>query len=56
MAGDAATILAEWIPIYFTPTFQDPRFNNEQGVMSMYDLFLNNKGYYVKGKVTNYSA
>jgi hypothetical protein len=56
MAGDAATILAEWIPIYFTPTFQDPRFNNEQGVMSMYDLFVNNKGYYVKGKVTNYSA
>ena len=22
MAGDAATILAEWIPIYFTPVFQ----------------------------------
>lgn len=56
MAGDAATILAEWIPVYFTPTFQDPRFKNEQGVMSMYDLFVNNKGYYVKGKVTNYGA
>ena len=56
MAGDAATILAEWIPIYFTPTFQDPRFKNEQGVMSMYDLFVNNSGYYVKGKVTNFGA
>lgn len=56
MAGDAATILAEWIPVYFTPTFQDPRFKNEQGVMSMYDLFVNNAGYYVKGKVTNYGA
>lgn len=56
MAGDAATILAEWIPIYFTPTFQDPRFKNEQGVMSMYDLFVNNAGYYVKGSVTNFGA
>ena len=56
MAGDAATILAEWIPVYFTPTFQDPRFKNEQGVMSMYDLFVNNAGYYVKGKVTNFNA
>ena len=25
MAGDSATILAEWIPVYFTPTFQSPR-------------------------------
>lgn len=24
MAGDAAIILAEWIPIYFTPVFQSP--------------------------------
>jgi hypothetical protein len=56
MAGDAATILAEWIPVYFTPTFQSPRFQNEQGVMSMYDLFVNNAGYYVKGTVSNYSA
>lgn len=56
MAGDAATILAEWIPIYFTPTFQSPRFKNEQGVMSMYDLFVNQAEYYVGGKVTNYAA
>lgn len=56
MAGDAATILAEWIPVYFTPTYQSPQFKNEQGVMSMYDLFVNNPGYYVKGKVTGYSA
>lgn len=56
MAGDAATILAEWIPVYFTPTFQDPTFKNEQGVMSMYDLFVNNSGYYFKGTVSNYNA
>ena len=56
MAGDSATILAEWIPIYFTPTFQNPRLYNEQGLMSMYDMFVNNAGYYVKGAVSNYSA
>ena len=56
MAGDSATILAEWIPIYFTPTFQAPRLYNEQGVMSMYDMFVNNSDYYVKGTVSNYSA
>ncbi len=56
MAGDAATILAEWIPVYFTPTFQSPQFQNETGVMSMYDMFVNNAGYYKKGSVTNYGA
>lgn len=56
MAGDAAMILAEWIPVYFTPMFQGPRFKNEQGVMSMYDLFVNNAGYYRKGSISNYTA
>jgi len=56
MAGDAATILAEWIPVYFTPTFQSPRLSNEQGVMSMYDMFVNNPLYYVKGSISNYGA
>lgn len=56
MAGDAATVLAEWIPLYFTPVFQNPTFNNQQGVMSMYDLFVNNAGYYVKGTLSNYAA
>lgn len=56
MAGDAALVLAEWIPVYFTPVHQSPRFKNEQGIMSMYDMFVNNAGYYVRGKVTNYGA
>lgn len=56
MAGDSATILAEWIPVYFTPTFQSPRLYNEQGVMSMYDMFVNQPNYYVKGTVSNYTA
>jgi Major capsid protein Gp23 len=56
MAGDAAVVLAEWIPIYFTPVFQAPTLQNQQGLMSMYDLFVNNAGYMVKGTVTGYSA
>jgi len=56
MAGDAAVVLAEWIPIYFTPVFQAPTLQNQQGLMSMYDLFVNNAGYYVKGTVSNYTA
>jgi hypothetical protein len=56
MAGDAATILAEWIPIYFTPVFQAPTLQNQQGLMSMYDLFVNNSGYYAKGTCSNYTA
>jgi hypothetical protein len=56
MAGDAAVVLAEWIPIYFTPVFQAPTLQNQQGLMSMYDLFVNNAGYMVKGTVSNYTA
>jgi Major capsid protein Gp23 len=29
MAGDAAMVLAEWIPIYFTPVFQAPYLQNQ---------------------------
>jgi hypothetical protein len=56
MAGDSATILAEWIPVYFTPVFQSPTFNNSQGVMSMYDMFINNRNYFAQGTVSNYGA
>lgn len=56
MAGDAAVILAEWIPIYFTPVWQAPYLQNQQGLMSMYDLFINNAKYFAKGTVSNYAA
>jgi hypothetical protein len=29
MAGDAAMVLAEWIPIYFTPVWQAPYLQNQ---------------------------
>jgi hypothetical protein len=32
MAGDAALIHAEWIPIYFTPVWQAPTLQNQQGL------------------------
>jgi len=56
MAGDAALILAEWVPIYFTPVFQSPILQNQQGLMSMYDMFVNNAKYFAKGTVSGYAA
>ena len=56
VVGDSATILAEWIPLYATPVFQSPDLNNYQGMMSLYDLFVNNAGYYRFGRISNYSA
>jgi hypothetical protein len=56
MAGDAATVLAEWIPLYSTPLFQNPTLNNQGGMCSIYDLFVNNASYYRTGEISNYSA
>ena len=54
--GDSATVLAEWIPLYFTALWQDPNLMNRRGLMSMYDLILNRSEYLVSGKVSNYTA
>jgi hypothetical protein len=56
MPGDSAVILADWVPIYFTPTFQAPELVNARGLMSLYDMFVNEKNYFVKGTVTNFAA
>lgn len=56
MPGDSATILAEWVPMYFTPVFQSPNLQGERGVMSLYDLFVNNAGYYRSGVVSSFNA
>lgn len=56
MPGDSATILAEWIPLYMTPVWQSPDLQGQRGVMSMYDLFVNNSAYYRKGTISNYGA
>lgn len=56
MPGDSAMILAEWIPMYFTPVFNSPNLQGERGLMSLYDLFINNSAYYRSGTITNYGA
>ena len=54
--GDAAVILAEWVPLYFTPTFQAPNLKNHKGCLSFYDLFINQPKYLVKGGIANFNV
>lgn len=54
--GDAAVILGEWIPLYWTPTFQNSNLTNSRGLLSMYDVLVNNSSFFVKGTLTNYTA
>ena len=55
--GDAATILAEWIPLYATPVFQAPELQNHQGMTSLYHLENNQAvAYYRYGNISNYGA
>lgn len=53
--GDSAIVLCEWIPLYFTPTFQAPNLKNHRGAMSFYDLFLNKPEYLCKGVISNFN-
>ena len=54
--GDSAIILAEWVPLYFTPTFQAPNLRNHKGALSFYDLFVNKPEYLVKGAIANFNV
>lgn len=56
VVGDAATILAEWVPLYASPVFQSYDLNNYQGLMSLYATLINNAAYYRKGTISNYTA
>lgn len=56
VVGDAAAILAEWVPLYASPVFQAPDLSNQQGMMSLYTTIINNAGYYLKGTVSGYVA
>ena len=53
--GDSAVVLAEWIPLYFTPTFQAPNLKNHKGALSFYDLFINKPEYLAKGAIANFN-
>lgn len=52
--GDSSVILAEWVPLYFTPTFQAPNLKNHKGALSFYDLFVNKAEYLCKGYISNF--
>lgn len=54
--GDSAIVLAEWIPLYFTPTFQAPNLRNHKGCLSFYDLFVNKPNYLVRGVISNFNV
>lgn len=54
--GDASVIVAEWVPLYFTPTFQAPNLKNHKGCLSFYDLFVNEPKYLVKGAIENFNS
>ena len=54
--GDSSIVLAEWVPLYFTPTFQAPNLKNHRGALSFYDLFLNKPEYLVKGAIANFNV
>lgn len=56
VVGDAATILAEWIPLYASPVFQSYDLNSYQGMMSLYEIVMNNTAYYLSGTISNYNA
>jgi len=56
VVGDAATILAEWVPLYASPVFQSYNLTSYQGLMSLYAMVLNNTLYYRKGTITGYTA
>lgn len=54
--GDSAVILAEWVPLYFTPTFQAPNLKNHKGALSFYDLFVNKPEYLTKGLISHFNG
>lgn len=53
--GDSAIILAEWVALYFTPTFQSPNLKNHKGALSFYDIVLNKPEYLVRGAISNFN-
>lgn len=54
--GDSSVILAEWVPLYFTPTFQAPNLQNHKGCLSFYDLFINKPEYLTAGIIQNFNV
>jgi len=53
LPGDSGVIVADWIPVYFTPTEQTADLVSRKGLLSMYDIVNNVSTYYTRGRITN---
>lgn len=53
LPGDSGVVVADWIPVYFTPTQQTADLVGRKALLSMYDIVSNITTYYKKGRITN---
>ena len=53
LPGDSGVIVADWIPVYFTPTQQTADLVGRKALLSMYDIVSNVTTYYKKGRIDN---
>lgn len=56
VVGDSSIVLGEWIPLYATPVWNAPDLINHQGMMSLYASVVNERLYFRKGTISNFSA
>lgn len=54
VVGDAGVIIADWIPIFFTPELVTPDLKGGRALLSMYDVVVNNSNYYHRGLISNF--
>ena len=53
LVGDTGVVIADWIPVYFTPTLVTSDLKGSKAMLSMYDTVVNEQSYYVRGQITN---
>jgi len=53
LPGDSGVIIADWIPVYFTPTDISPDLQGKKALLSMYDRVANVTTYYKRGRIDN---
>ena len=55
-AGEAAVILAEWIPLYVTAAWEAPTLEVSRGLATAYEMLVNNAKYFVHGAISDYGS
>ena len=53
LPGDSGVIIADWIPVYFTPTEETSDLEGKKALLSMYDVIHNVGEYYARGTIQN---